>query len=82
MLPMTSRLSGWWRALREFWAGYRRIFERQQLLNRPWEEEFLHFTPDGQLHGHIPPPDDGRRLSVTSDGWCPGWARSAGRRFP
>ena len=65
-------------ALREFYAGYKRIHERRQLLDRPWEEDLLHFARDGQLHGHIPPPNDGRRHSVTSDGWCPGWARQVG----
>ena len=72
---MNDVLDRTWRALREFYAGYERIHERQQLLNRPWEEEFLHFARDGRLHGHLPPPEDNRRHSVTSDGWCPGWAR-------
>lgn len=62
-------------ALREFYSGYSRIHERQSLLNRPWEEDLLHFARDGSLHGHLPPPTDGRRHSVTSDGWCPGWAQ-------
>jgi hypothetical protein len=64
-------------ALRQFYSGYARIHERQSLLNRPWEEEFLHFARDGSLHGHLSPPADGRPRSVTSDGWCPGWARQA-----
>ena len=60
-------------ALRQFYAGYARIHERQSLLNRPWEEEFLHFARDGSVHGHLlSPTSDGRRRSVTSDGWCPG----------
>ncbi len=66
-------------ALRTFWVEHRRLHERQQLRLRPWEEEFLHFAPDGRLHGHLPPPGDGRRSSVTADGWCPGWARQVGR---
>lgn len=60
---------------REFFADYQRLYERRELVNRPWEEEFLHFALDGSLHGRITPPSDGRRRSVTSDGWCPGWAR-------
>jgi hypothetical protein len=63
--------------LRNFWAEQRALRERQQLRLRPWEEEFLHFALDGRLHGHLPPPADGRRHSVTTDGWCPGWARQA-----
>jgi hypothetical protein len=59
-------------ALRKFCAGYARIHERQSLLNRPWEEDFLHFARDGSLHGHLLSSPDGRRRSVTSDGWCPG----------
>ncbi len=62
-------------SLREFFSDYERVYERRQLLNRPWEEEFLHFALDGTLHGEIPPPADGRRHSVTADGWCPCWAR-------
>ncbi len=61
------------RRLRDALADYRRLLERQALRDRPWEEDFLHWAWDGdswQLHGHhVPPP--GRRLSVTSEGWCP-----------
>jgi hypothetical protein len=63
------------RSLRVFWTGYKQIHERQQLRNRPWKEDLLHFGIDGRLHGHIPPPNDGRRNSSTSDGWCTGCAR-------
>lgn len=66
------------RALRGFWAGYRRIHERRQLLDRPWEEDLLHFGRDGRLHGHLAPPADGRRHSVTSDGWCVAARRAPG----
>jgi hypothetical protein len=51
------------------------LHERRQLLDRPWEEDFLHWHRDGdtwQLHGEHAPPADGRRRSTTSDGWCPG----------
>lgn len=68
------------RYLRELYAGHKQIYERQQLRNRPWEEDFLHFAVDGRLHGHIPPPDDGRRHSTTADGWCTGWARQGRER--
>lgn len=67
------------RALRQFYAGYARIHERQVLLNRPWEEDFLHVARDGSVHGHLLPPTDRRGHSVTSDGWCPGWARQVRR---
>ena len=60
------------RSLRAFYAGYKQLHERQQLRNRPWAEDFLHFGLDGRLHGHITPSADGRGRSVTSDGWCPG----------
>jgi len=60
--------------LRDALADYRRLVERQALRNRPWEEDFLHWSGDGdswQLHGHRIPPTRGRRLSLTSEGWCP-----------
>ena len=72
---MNAGLERMWRALRKSFAGYQVIHEQQQLLNRPWEEDFLHFACDGQLHGHLLPPRDGRRRSVTSDGWCPDCGR-------
>ncbi len=49
--------------------------ERRQLLDRPWEEDLLHWHRDGDswvLHGSAAPPADGRRRSTTRDGWCPG----------
>ena len=60
--------------VREFFRTQESIYERQLLLNRPWEEEFLHWSWTGQrweLHGHLVPPPDGRRRSTTRDGWCP-----------
>ena len=62
-----------WPRCRAFWAGYRELEERQALLRRPWEEDLLHWSFDGQtwhLHGHLDPPL-GRRRSTTSTGWCP-----------
>jgi hypothetical protein len=73
-------VTGVWRALRTFWAGQVELQERLLLINRPWEEELLHWA-DGELHGAVAPPADGRRRSVTGRGWCPGAqlaARSAG----
>jgi hypothetical protein len=58
-------------ALRRDFHGYAEIHQRRQLVDRPWREELLHFTPDGQVHGHLTPPDDRRRWSTTATGWCP-----------
>ena len=60
-------------ALREFDAEVTELTERQRLCNRPWEEEFLHWS-DGELHGwRLPPP--GRRIGTTRKGWCPAQGR-------
>lgn len=75
-----NRWLRWLDRLREFNATQIELQERVSLLNRPWEEEVTHWAHDGhdwQLHGHRPPPADGRRHSVTPDGWCPG-----NRRLP
>lgn len=72
---MGTRFRRWLTQLREFNAGLDELYERQALLNRPWEEEFVHWAYDGgewRLHGHLPAPNDGRRRSVTRNGWCPG----------
>ena len=61
------------------WAEIRELEERRNLLNRPWEEEFLHWAHDEHgwhLHGHKIPPSRSRTRSVTSTGWCPGLLRS------
>ncbi|MCU1681749.1 MAG: hypothetical protein JWQ81_2488 [Amycolatopsis sp.] len=66
--------------LREFHEVHTELVERQDLLNRPWEEDFLHWVSDGEhsyLHGHLAPPADNRRHSVTRNGWCPALARSS-----
>ena len=42
------------------------------LLNRPWAEEYLHWSADGELHGRLVPTAGWRRFSVTRGGWCPG----------
>ena len=59
-------------------AEIRELEERRDLLNRPWEEEFLHWAYDGQqwrLHGHRMPVPGKRGRSITSTGWCPGLLR-------
>lgn len=64
--------------LRNFFVEQAELHERMALLNRPWEEEYLHWVwdEDGwQLHGHALPPPDGRRRSVTRQGWCPALRR-------
>jgi hypothetical protein len=74
-MSLSDRLRRVGTFLRELDAEVTELHERQRLYNRPWEEEFLHWAYDGrawQLHGHLPPPDDGRRRSVTKSGWCPG----------
>lgn len=58
--------------VRSYWAQHKVVHERRQLLDRPWLEDVMHWTADGQLHGHVTPPAEGRGRSVTSDGWCPG----------
>lgn len=59
------------------------LHERWLLRNRPWEEEYLHWSWDGeqwQLHGQLPPPP-GRQRSLTTTGWCP-QARTTQRQLP
>ncbi len=66
------------RGLREFLAVQVELHERAALLDRPWEEDFLHWAGDGrELHGRLRPPA-GRGRSTTSSGWCPGLVRSRG----
>jgi hypothetical protein len=60
---------GVWRAVRDFWAVQVELQERLALCNRPWEQQMLHWA-DGELHGSVAPPADGRRRGVTSGGWC------------
>ncbi|TVT52790.1 hypothetical protein FNH05_12605 [Amycolatopsis rhizosphaerae] len=70
-------------ALREFLATQAELAERQDLLNRPWEEEFLHWAHDGErwhLHGHLAPPAGRPRRSTTRNGWCPGLAAQRQRQ--
>lgn len=69
--------------LRDFNATQVELHERLLLLNRPWEEEFMHWAYDGrawELHGHQLPPPDGRRHGATARGWCPGCRHAARSR--
>jgi len=56
-------LRAFWARLREFHANHAQLVERHLLVNEPWEEEFLHWSRSGLLHGSYVPP---------RDGWCPG----------
>ena len=70
------------RSVGRAWTDHVELQERFELLNRPWEETFLHWSGEGQdrqLHGSVPPPRPDRRYSVTSSGWCPGRARRSER---
>jgi hypothetical protein len=73
---MTGRLPRGMVWLRQFAATQRELEERRRLLDRPWEEDLLHWHRDADgsvtLHGEVPPPRDGRRRSTTPEGWCPG----------
>jgi hypothetical protein len=62
--------------LRDFNRAQVELWDRWLLLNRPWEEEWLHWGADGALHGSLPPPEGGRRHNVTVSGWCPGLGTS------
>lgn len=69
------------RALRCACSQLRRIHreigeleQRRALLTRPWEEQFLHWSRDGNgwsLHGRLVPPAHSPVRSVTPSGWCP-----------
>jgi len=62
-------------------AEIRELDERLYLVNRPWEEEFLHWARDEHgwhLHGHRVPPSNTRIRSITSTGWCPGLGKGPG----
>lgn len=74
-IPGTLRGMSLLSSVREFLATQAELSERQSLLNRPWEEELLHWSWDGhewRLHGHLMPPPNRRRHSTTRSGWCPG----------
>jgi hypothetical protein len=71
-----------WHGVREFLAVQVELRERAALLDRPWEEEFLHWADEGrELHGRLVPPP-GRGRSTTRTGWCPGTVRSRGGSHP
>lgn len=52
-------MTGWRRTLHQFWIQQNEIQERLLLINRPWEEEFIHWAYDGHhwhLYGHLTLP--------------------------
>ena len=59
-------------AFQRYWTQHKAVYERRQLLERPWLEDVLHWSVDGQLHGQVAPSNARGLPSVTSDGWCPG----------
>lgn len=68
-----------WSALARFWAEQKEFSERLSLLDRPWEEHYLHWASEGGepvLHGDLV-PSTRRRMSTTRGGWC---RRCASRR--
>jgi hypothetical protein len=70
--------------LRQFNATQIELQERLLLLNRPWEEECLHWCWDGhgwQLHGNRLPAPPGPR-GTTSEGWCPQLRHPSSRGSP
>lgn len=76
-----TRIGVWWDRWRAFCAETCELQERLLLLDRPWEEELLHWAggdDEGLLHGHRV-PSGRRRHSVTSRGWCPGGATVSAR---
>ncbi len=81
-MSFSDRLRRLGESLRDFDAEVTELHERQRLLNRPWEEDFLHWAYDGEewhLHGTLTPPADGRRRSVTRSGWCVAFGRERAR---
>ncbi|HKS48674.1 MAG TPA: hypothetical protein VJT49_26920 [Amycolatopsis sp.] len=66
--------------LRDFLTQQTELTERRLLLDRPREEEFLHWGQDGRIHGHLLPPPGRRRLGTTRSGWCPGLRACQGDR--
>lgn len=74
---MPGRWARWLAAVRDGAAAQAELHERMWLLNHPWEEDYLHWVGEGEqrrLHGHLPPPADGRLYSTTRGGWCRGLA--------
>ncbi|MFC6704594.1 hypothetical protein [Flexivirga alba] len=82
-MPRFEGASGWpgaqsaldrvWRALSVLFTAGVELQERLLLINRPWEEELLHWGEDARLHGAIAPPPG--QHSTTSTGWCLGTHR-------
>ncbi|WP_433291747.1 hypothetical protein ACQPZQ_02865 [Pseudonocardia sp. CA-142604] len=87
MTTMAGRVRGLIDKVRAAFCNLNELEQRRELLDRPWEEDFLHWAADGTLHGDRIPPIGRRRYSTTSGGWCPRLAYTAAeepptRRFP
>lgn len=83
--PDARRRPGVLARLRDFLGQQAELAERRSLLDRPWEEQFLHWAYDGhewRLHGHRLPPPGRRAHSTTRTGWCPGIAAASTRSVP
>ena len=68
---MAGRVRGLIDRVRTAFWNLNELEQRRELLDRPWEEDFLHWAADGTLHGERVPPGGRRRYSTTSGGWCP-----------
>ncbi|GAA1183838.1 hypothetical protein [Pseudonocardia alaniniphila] len=87
MTTMAGRVRDLIDRVRTAFCNLNELEQRRELLDRPWEEDFLHWAADGTLHGDRIPPAGRRRYSTTSGGWCPRLACTAAgeaptRRFP
>jgi hypothetical protein len=85
MTTMAGRVRDLIDRVRTAFCNLNELEQRRELLDRPWEEDFLHWAADGTLHGDRIPPATRRRYSTTSGGWCPRLAcagEAPTRRFP
>jgi hypothetical protein len=70
-----SRLGRVWESVRTGLADSAELQERMALRNRPWAENYLHWSNGEhgpELHGTLLPPRGWRHFSVTHGGWCQG----------
>lgn len=80
-------MRNWWgrKLMQAVWRIVGDVYELEQrrvLIDRPWEEDILHWVreQDGWgLHGHLP-PSRARCPCPTSTGWCLGRARQLTQR--
>jgi hypothetical protein len=77
MTTMAGRVRDLIGRVRTAFCNLNELEQRRELLDRPWEEEYLHWAADGTLHGERIPPAGRRRYSTTSGGWCPGLRAAA-----